>query len=131
MREWLRDRRFTLWLVSIAVPLMGVLCFWSTIRPGWPFWVACYIIGLPAGIAVMWVRYRGREFWARLEARQRILRRCLFVVTIWSLLFLQSSNRSDRFLWVTVITVVLLLFRASYVLFSRLIDRIWPPIRMR
>jgi len=131
IKEWLRDRRFTLWLVGIAVPLMIGLCFWSTVRPDWPFWVACYIIGLPAGIAVVWVRFKGREFWARLEMRQRILLRCLFVLTIWSLVFLQSSNRSGRFLWATVITVVIVLFRAGYVLFSRLIYRIWPPIRTR
>ena len=70
MKEWLRDRRLTLWVVGIVVPLLTVLCFWSTIHPGWPFWLACYIVGLPAGIAVMWVRHRGDEFWSQLEKRQ-------------------------------------------------------------
>ena len=131
MKEWLRDRRLTLWVVGIVVPLLTVLCFWSTIRPDWPCWLACDIVGLPAGAAVIWFRHRGGEFWSQLERRQRILLRCLAVVTLWSLLFLQSSDRSSRFLTATAVTVVLLLFWASYVLFSRLIDRIWSRIRTR
>lgn len=131
MKEWLRDRRSTLWVVCIVVPLLAVLCFWSTIRPDWPFWLACYIVGLPAGIAVIWVRHKGSGFWSQLEKRRRIMLRCLAVVTLWSLLFLQSSDRSSRFLTATAVTVVLLLFWASYVLFSRVIDRIWSRIRTR
>ena len=131
MKEWLRDRRLTLWVVGIVVPLLTVLCFWSTIRPDWPFWLACYIVGLPAGIAVIWTRHKGREFWSQLERRQRIVLRCLAVVTLWSLLFLQSSDRSSRFLTATVLTAVLLLFWASYILFSLVINRIWSRIRTR
>lgn len=132
MKEWLRDRRFTLWLVGIAVPLLMLLCFWSTIRPDWPFWLACYIVGLPAGIAVIWVRQKGSEFWSQVGARQRVMLRCLAVATLWALLFLQSSERSSgRYLTSTAITVVLLLFWGSYVLFSRLIDKIWSRIHTR
>jgi len=131
MKEWLRDRRLTLWIVGIVVPLLTVLCFWSTIRPDWPFWLACYIVGIPAGVAVIWVRHRGGEFWSQLEKRQRILLRCIAVLTLWSLLFLQSSDRPNRFLTATALTVILLLFWASYVLFSRVIHRVWSQIRTR
>jgi hypothetical protein len=131
MKEWLRDQRLTLLLVGVAVPLMGVLCFSSTIRPGWPFWIACYIIGLPAGVAVIWVRQSGADLWIRLTTLQRILLRCLAVFTLWSVLFLQLSERSNRFLTATAMSVVLLLFWGSYVVFSRLLDRIWSRIRRR
>ena len=131
MKEWLRDRRLTLWVVGIVVPLLTVLCFWSTIRPDWPFWLACYIFGLPAGIAVIWTRHRGRESWSQLERRRRILLRCFTVVTVWSLVFLQSSDRASRVFTATVLTIVLLLFWASYILFSLVIERIWSRIRAR
>lgn len=131
MKEWLRDQRLTLLLVGVAVPLMGVLCFWSTIRPDWPFWIACYIIGFPAGVAVIWVRQSCGDLWIRLTTRQRVLLRWLAVFTLWSLLFLQSSERSKRFLTATAMSVVLLLFWGSYVVFSRLLDRIWSRIRRR
>lgn len=54
MNGWLRERRFTLLVVGVAVPLIAAISFWSVIRPHWPFWLACYILGLPAGIVVTW-----------------------------------------------------------------------------
>jgi hypothetical protein len=129
MIQWLRERRFMLLFVGVAVPLMFAIGFWRVIRPDWPFWVACYVVGFPGGVLVAWGRQRLSGSWTRLRKPQRILLRCLAVAALWSWLVLLPDNRSDRFLDATAITTAVLLLWGGYAVFSRVIDRLWLRIR--
>ena len=115
--------------VGVAVPLMFAIGFWRVIRPDWPFWVACYVVGFPGGVLVAWGRQRLSGSWTRLRKPQRILLRCLAVAALWSWLVLLPDNRSDRFLDATAITTAVLLLWGGYAVFSRVIDRLWLRIR--
>jgi hypothetical protein len=131
MKEWLLERRFVILVVGVGVPLMFTVVFWSDVRPNWPFWLACYLVGLPAGIIVTWGRQRVREFWARLETRQRVLLRCLAVAAIWTITFLQSDDWSDRFFTATAVSVILVVLWGSYAVFSHLMDKVLSRARKR
>lgn len=131
MKEWLRERRLTLLLVGVAVPLMIAVSFWNVIRPDWPSWLACYLVGFPAAIAGIWVFQRGGIFWARLKTRQRVLLRCLAVAALWSLLVLSAQNRSHRFLEASATTAAALLLWGVYTVFCHVIDRVLSRVRRR
>jgi hypothetical protein len=130
MKKWLHEKRRGLLLVAVVVPVIGVIVFWSVIRPEWPLWLACYVVGLPAGVVAVWGRQQVVDRWSGLERRQRVLLRCIAAVSLWSLAVLAGSG-PDRVFTATVETGFLLLLWASYALFSRLMDRIWSRIRRR
>lgn len=131
MIQWLRERRLMLLVVGAAVPLMSAVIFWSVIRPNWPLWLACYLVGLPASIVVIWGRQRVGEYWSRLGMRQRVYLCCVTAAVVWLLLVLFPDNPSNRLLDATAITIVGLIFLCCYVVFSRMTDRIWFRIRKR
>jgi hypothetical protein len=131
MNEWLRERRFTLLVVGVAVPLIAVMSFWSDIRPEWPLWLACYLVGFPAGIVAIWGRQHVGAFWSRLGTRQRVHIVCFAAVAVWLLLVFFPGNRSNRFFDASATTAVGLLFLGGYAGFSRMIDRIWFRIHKR
>lgn len=131
MKTWLRERRLTLLLVGVGVPALSVLSFRSLNESEWPFWLACFVIGFPAGIFYIWARQRGRDVWERLERPQRILLRCVAIAVLWCLLVLLEHDRSDRLILASSMTALVVLFWGGYMLFSRTVDTVWSRIRRR
>lgn len=131
MKEWLLERRLTLLIVGIAVPLLGALSFWRLVRRDWQFWLACYVVSFPAGVFITWVRQRGREYWDRLGTRKRMLLRSAVIAILWFLVVLEYHNSSDRFFLASFSTVVVVLLWSGYALFSWLMDTIAARIRGR
>lgn len=118
-------------MVGVAVPFLIALCFWSVVRQDWQFWLACYVVGFPAGVFAIWIRQIGREYWVRLESSTRMMLRTVAMVILWFLLALQNHDRSDRFFIATFITVAVALFWGGYALFSRVMDAFVARIRGR
>lgn len=131
MRKWLWERRLTLALVGVGVPLLTFLSFWNAIQPEWPFWLLCYLVGFPAGIAVVYGRFRGAEFWSSLQTWHRALVRCLAVLALWSLVYLSNQNQPEVSLIATAATTALLLLWGLYALFGRTVDAIWLRLRRK
>jgi hypothetical protein len=131
MIQWLRNRRLMLLAVGAAVPLMIAISFWNVIRTDWPFWLACYFVGLSASIFVIWGRQRVGESWSRLGMRQRVYLVCVAAAFVWLLLVLFPDNPSNRLFEATLAITVGLLFLSCYAVFSRVIDRIWLRIHKR
>jgi hypothetical protein len=131
MRRWLWDRRYSLLIVGVVVPIavaaVAVLCFWSVIRPEWGFYLACYVVGFPAGILVVWGFQRGKEAWLHLGRRLRILLVCIAFGVLWCAIGLSEHDWSEA-CWMTAAVA---LFCGGYVLFSRTVDRVWFWIRGR
>jgi len=127
LKTWLRERRTALLFVGIVVPALGVLTFWDVIGSDWPLWLACYVVGLPAGVAVVWGRQRLSDTFTRLTRSQRMLICSLAVAALWCLLVLVEHDRSAA----TWMTAAVALLWGAYVLFSRGIDKVWSRLLRR
>jgi hypothetical protein len=127
LKAWLRERHRTLLAVGLLVPVLITLTFWSVIRSEWPFWLACYVVGFPAGVFVVWGRNRLSDVFSRLTKSQRMLLRCIALVALWCLLVLFEHDLSEA----NWITAAVALFWGGYVLFSRVVDSVWSHIRRR
>lgn len=127
LTTWLRERRSLLLIVAILVPAVGIWTFWDVIQPDWPFWLACFGLGLPAGICVAWGLQRLSDRFMRLRRTKRMLIRIVALAALWCLLVLVEHDRSSA----TWMTAAVALLWGAYILFAGGIEKAWLSLRRR
>ena len=125
--RWFRERRTTLLVVGILVPALATLTFWNVVQSEWPLLLACYLVGFPGAIAVVWSRRQLCDAFAGLTRIQRMLLRCLVIVAFWCLIVLVEHDWSEAS-WTAAAVA---LFWGGYLTFSHGVDAVWSRIRRR